>query len=419
MENCLVLTLHGLFVSVPISPIKELIEKSEQKFACNNFEVPYLLIKGDGFGKNLVVIFSAFNDERVENGHSYNFVRTLYEFQGNKLFILDCVGPRGSYYLGAAPEFAFADTVYTLIERVRSDLDIPKKNVLCIGSSKGGTSALIHGIRGGYGGVIAGTPQTKIATYVEKCSPSTYEFMFSGIPEWIAKGDRLLLDLCNRSVNTRIWLITNPYDWQYSDHIEPFIKAVGANLSNLRVFIVNDIRNHQDIASYFVNSLSHLVTNFLLESSIRSYEIDYGNQFRPYAPSDINLYECSTKTLIVPSDRVVYLQSFDGSFDSPPKEEAGRRLGRIPAHCSSIIIKMSISVTGPLNLVLFVMQYREGENVCSKVNKVVNCSEGQIAIDFPTKVAPSADYLKVALRFKSTTECRVILNRVQITYVEW
>jgi len=97
-------------VSAVNSPISEFIAKYERTFSYDGFEIPYLFVPGTHYQDNLCVIFSAFNDEKSPLQLTYNYVRTLMNFEGRKLFILDNVGPRGGYYIGKAPDFKFGDT---------------------------------------------------------------------------------------------------------------------------------------------------------------------------------------------------------------------------------------------------------------------------------------------------------------------
>ena len=123
----------------PYHSIKELILKEERKFSRRGFEIGYLLLPGKVFPSHLTVVFSAFNDNGGDDAFTYNYVRTLMDFDSNRLFILDAGGMKGSYYLGTAPDYAFAEAVHELIEEVRLKLNIPLESVICIGSSKGGS----------------------------------------------------------------------------------------------------------------------------------------------------------------------------------------------------------------------------------------------------------------------------------------
>lgn len=406
-------------MSSAASSIKVLIGTNEKIFVHDGFEIPYLLIKDDEFQDHLVVVFSAFNSDQAENAYSYNFIRTLTEYKGNKLFILDCIGPRGSYYLGKAPEYGFSRAVRSLIESTRSDLELPPERVLCVGSSKGGAAALYHGVSGGYGGVISGAPQTRIASYVEKCSLPTYEFMFEGDPNRIQSGNDVIVDACRKRIGTRVWLVTSPLDWQYGEHVEPFLREVGANFDDLRIIVPFRIRGHQDIAAYFKEHLPQLVTDFVIGISKRVFEIDFHDYLKVYSASDSELYDPGTRTLRVPANRVMYLQTFDGSFDAPPKEETFIRLSRIPPHCRKMIIRIALSVTCPLNLVIFAIQYlqaSDGKTV--KSNKVVQCEKGRHVLDMPIKLQPGAQFAKVALRFKSDVDCETTIDSVSARYFD-
>ena len=401
------------------SKIKILIETNEKKFSSNGFDVPYLLLRGSDYQKYLVVIFSAFDDDKSEASHSYNYVRTLMDFNGNKLFILDYVGPKGSYYLGKAPDYLFAKAVNELIESARKELSIDAENVICIGGSKGGTSALYHGVVGNYGSIIAGTPQTKIASYVQKCSLQTYDFMFEGKKEWIDFADRILIETCKKKIDSDVWIITSPLDWQYEEHIEPFIDEVGHNFNHLRLIFSKEIRVHADIGNYFIKNLSHLLVDFILEKARSVCQLDLIDYFRTYHAVDNNLFDFDTKTLSLPGGKVIYLQAFDNNFETPPKEEKNLRMSRIPPGHRNLVARIDFSTTGNVNFVFFIMQYIPGNNTSIKDKKMVQYEAGHHMLEFPIKLDPKAMWVKIALRYQGDNKCNIIIHRVVEYYTSW
>ena len=169
---------------------------SEKRYEENGLELSYVLKPGTSLKNILVVVFSGFIPKDSNIKYPFNYIRSLQDFEANLLFISDSYGPRGCYYLGKEMSFDFEVLVTNLIEKVRADLNVLKKDVICTGSSKGGSAALYFGLKNGYGSVLAGAPQTRIASYILTEDEPTYRFMF-GEPseEMTRKGDGIIMDL--------------------------------------------------------------------------------------------------------------------------------------------------------------------------------------------------------------------------------
>ena len=61
-------------------------------------------------------------------------------------------------------------SVVSLISNIMHENNILFKNVISVGSSKGGTAALYYGMKYNYGNIIVGAPQYKIGTYLSDLS---------------------------------------------------------------------------------------------------------------------------------------------------------------------------------------------------------------------------------------------------------
>jgi len=404
----------------PYHSIKELILKEERKFSRRGFEIGYLLLPGKVFPSHLTVVFSAFNDNGGDDAFTYNYVRTLMDFDSNRLFILDAGGMKGSYYLGTAPDYAFAEAVHELIEEVRLKLNIPLESVICIGSSKGGSAAIYHGAKGRYGGIIAGAPQTKIANYLKKCSPETSDFMYKGDRELEIQGDRIIIEECKKGVAARTLLITSPLDWQYVEHVEPLIEEAGKFFNSLEIIIVKQILKHTDIADYFVENLVNIITDFITNHVKCSMVLDLAPYLMTYNPGDNNLYDFEERHLSIPKDKIVYLQTFDGTFNTPPKRDFSLRMSAVPKGFQKVVARLVIHVNCPLTLTWFLMQYKEGtEDSCHKLSKEVNLDQGENNINFIADMDSSTRWIKNALRFKSCCEGSIVVKTLEVRYIMW
>lgn len=146
------------------------IQMSERKYN----RLKYILEKYPE-SNTLVVVFSGFPGKTKAK---YNYMRTLKETNCNKLFLLDDFGykKRGAYYLGEDGDFYVQDLVRELVLKIKDELNI--NYIITAGSSKGGTSAIYHGLRVRANAVIAGAPQYFIGDYL---NTDTHRNILDGI----------------------------------------------------------------------------------------------------------------------------------------------------------------------------------------------------------------------------------------------
>ncbi len=139
------------------------IRFSEKKYSFQEHTIKYLLLPNKK-SKALIISFSAFPNPGQRS--QYNYVRTLAKITANKLFILDDFGPdgRGAYYLGKKGDFFIERLVDDLIQKIICERSI--KRIICLGSSKGGYSALYFGIKHQAEFIIAGAPQFLLGNYL-------------------------------------------------------------------------------------------------------------------------------------------------------------------------------------------------------------------------------------------------------------
>jgi len=172
----------------------------------------------------MVVVLSGFSP--VGSPPVYNYMRTLRPINCNKLFVLDNYGPRGCYYLGSNRSTDVQSAVISLIIHKANEMNIPRKNIISAGSSKGGFAALFYGIKYGFGHVIAGAPQTYLGNYLLQAARETMEYIAGDASE----DSRLWLNdvLFNITENTSsfpdICIHVGEGDHHYQDHVLPFIE---------------------------------------------------------------------------------------------------------------------------------------------------------------------------------------------------
>lgn len=136
--------------------------------------IKYLLYPNSDSEK-LIVVFQAINTKQ-----SYNYIKTLKEFNINKLFIKDDYGldelTKSSYYLGVKKDLSIAEYTQKLINEVVQKLNIKDENVIFAGSSKGGYAALYHGYTFGSGTILPGGPQIMLGDYLYQENPASIRY---------------------------------------------------------------------------------------------------------------------------------------------------------------------------------------------------------------------------------------------------
>ena len=227
----------------------------EQTFH-TDVEISYLFKAGNG--SNLVVVFSGFNDPEAERQLSYNYVRTLSGVNCNKLYILDHPKPRGSYYLGKHGKEDIENSIFNLITHYKQKLKLKDSDIISCGSSKGGTSAIYYGFKYNFGLIIAGGPQIFIADYLKKFNhtETTLSYMIGDEKNKNAlnKLNEKLISLITEKLTTKLVLFTSQKDWQYEEHIIPFLPILEKNNINFEL-IMSEYPSHGEIGGYFSDFL--------------------------------------------------------------------------------------------------------------------------------------------------------------------
>lgn len=162
-----------------ITKINKLIDLIETKiimtlnqkiYTGKKYNIKYLF-QNNSKSKDLIIIFTSCT--KPGQKARYNYMRTLDEFECNKLFILDDFGfdKRGAYYLGNNNGFDIEKDVESLINNIINKLNPNKKNF--VGSSKGGYAALYFGLKYSKSIIISGAPQYILGNYLNLPSHRT------------------------------------------------------------------------------------------------------------------------------------------------------------------------------------------------------------------------------------------------------
>lgn len=248
----------------------------------------YLLTtaKSEADKKMLVVAFSAISKI---GDFSYNYKKTLDEIDANVLYVLDDFGDQGSYYLQDHSTRSIFSSVQDLISSICERLGVSRDRVAMIGSSKGGSSALMHGAAFGAGHIFVGAPQTMIGNFIKKPHPNILSFMTGGnSDDDIEKLNNSFFEIMGEvKASTKINLVVGSDDHHYRDHALPLQKHLTALGRELTLTVLPGTP-HSEIGPAF----RELLSGYLSSLSSASAEL-------PPTPVARAVYEQKTKTMTV------------------------------------------------------------------------------------------------------------------------
>lgn len=197
---------------------------------------------------------------------SYHYVGTISSVYTNKLFILDNFSKKtpnnAAYYIGINRSKNVMQRVHRLIEVVRKKIRVPKSNVICIGSSKGGFASLLYALTYKYGHCIIGSPtiylgnrlmqEGSMSNYVEEIAGDSSEESI----EWL--NNLINEDVLNKA-SCNIHLLIGRGESRYTKHVLPFKEMIKPYHSiNLELEII-DFEKHNDLIKYYPNYLRNKI----------------------------------------------------------------------------------------------------------------------------------------------------------------
>ncbi|WP_163654758.1 accessory Sec system protein Asp2 [Listeria sp. PSOL-1] len=213
----------------------------------------------------LIVIFSAF--PRPGMPATYNYLKTTQSLNADKLFILDKFGYNqvGGYYLFHFGAKSPEDMVTSLIQKIVKRKKY--KEVIFIGTSKGGYAAMYYGLKLKADAVIAGAPQYLLGNYLTDIPEKrkTLLGMTGGNHEFsVPYLNRLIKDriLNKESQQTKFYLHYSTVEHTYDEHISFLLEDLKKN--GYQVFEdKRDYEKHQEVAIYFPPYLKETLQNLL------------------------------------------------------------------------------------------------------------------------------------------------------------
>lgn len=207
--------------------------------------------------EKLIISFSAFSPKKEP---TYNFMRLLEKYDCNKLFILDDYAKRGTYYTGCYGKYDVEVSVMALISSIMSKYNINFKDVIVLGSSKGGTAALYYGTKYNFGTIISAVFQYNFATFLSEYSDKEVSTMLFGEikPSNLMRYDNIIRKCLNKNNNSEIYIATGIGDEQYKKFLLPALNYMDNNniKYNLKLY---DFIGHNGIIEYLPEFISSVL----------------------------------------------------------------------------------------------------------------------------------------------------------------
>lgn len=200
------------------------LDLSQERVFEAEHPVRHLFVEGRPGAQELIAVFSGFQPAYQWR---YNYVNALAGTPAHRVHVLDDFGDRGCYYLGADKDLFVERSVVRMLDSLLSELGLDRAQAVLTGSSKGATAALYLGVRHGFGRVVAGAPQTRIARYcVEESRAGSVAKLIAGSldPADVAWLDELVFDAVRESAHRPdIEIFSSGADAQYGPHVLPMV----------------------------------------------------------------------------------------------------------------------------------------------------------------------------------------------------
>ena len=217
----------------------------------------------EGAANILLVGFQGCHDKEAR----YNYVRTCEALNVHRLFIKDDFAPngRGSYYVGEKGKYNVEKLVHIMVQDFINRLH--PERVIFMGSSKGGYGSINCGIEFKDAIIIAGAPQYRLGTYLDKPAnrPNLIDIIGEYTPEKIAELDVRL----EKKIKANPFASTHTIYLHYSnvEHtFEKHIRAMRQDLLDSGIQLYEDIESypeHGEVGKYFPNYLVKTVNDIV------------------------------------------------------------------------------------------------------------------------------------------------------------
>ena len=245
--------------AIDLLKTKYKMARKQKIYQGKKYKVKYILEEN----KNSEVLLVLFTSCTVKGQKArYNYMRTVENYDVNKLFILDDFGfdGRGAYYLGKDKDFKIVEDVKSLINSICNKIK-PKKEVY-IGSSKGAYGALYFALDRKNTYVIAGAPQYMLGNYLNL--PGHKEIleyiMGNTCEESIEYLNVLMKKKLEESTknNTKIFLHYSSEEETYESDLKPLVNEIN-KLNYDCEFDVMKYNSHAELTKYFPKYIQNCI----------------------------------------------------------------------------------------------------------------------------------------------------------------
>lgn len=233
----------------------------EKKYGKNKIRYIYQTQKESDV---LIVVFSGFSGAGMPA--RYNYMRTLQDIKANKLYILDDFGyqNRGGYYL------VDRDGIFngTITHEIVALIAKYAKNRM--GSSKGGSAALLYGILCRADMTISGAPQYYIGDYLNCDSHRKILKGIYGSSEQeavIALNEILPCAVKDHAGDShlKVYVHCSKNEHTYKDHVEAMVRDLNQNGYSVLLDAEYYYMDHQDVAKHFPPYLLKVLKGTLIK----------------------------------------------------------------------------------------------------------------------------------------------------------
>lgn len=173
----------------------------------------------------------------------------LGSVRSNILWVYDNHKGVNSYYSYHRRNTLFQDAVVSLIEHFRVDLGLSHSECTAVGMSKGGSAALVLGIRCNFSNIVSLVPQIGIGSYLRDSGRQEIIVHMAGDSEeesieWLdSLVPATIID--DNSYNRNIYLITSPYDKHCVDYLDPiFARLTEHSNFNIISTLSDAVKSH-------------------------------------------------------------------------------------------------------------------------------------------------------------------------------
>ncbi|OAB86249.1 hypothetical protein AWH69_15265 [Janibacter melonis] len=179
-------------------------------------------------------------------------------------YILDDWGDQGCYYFQDHGDRAIFRSVQDLILDELDQLGLTPMDLVCIGSGKGGTAALLHGLSLGAGEIFVGAPQTRVGSFLREMHPNILRFMTGNVDDrGVGEADRMVFDMAtamsDKWAESKVTIVVGERDHRLLGQVRVFAEHVADLPGTLDVITLPGL-THTDIGPAYRDALAARLT---------------------------------------------------------------------------------------------------------------------------------------------------------------